>query len=146
MFSELCGFKARELSALPKAIKYALERKNLLIVGALLFCAYSVFYLFQLTTVSITTAIIITLFTVVLLFCLQNLIISATGMGCEKAYSSNNATWRPATIRIYIFFIITLIFSQPLLLAIYSQIYKSEINQSIDEQKNLRQEFLQNSL
>jgi hypothetical protein len=146
MFSELCGFKARELSALPTAIKYALEIKNLLIVSSLLFCAYSVFYLFQLITVSITTAIIITLFTVVLLFCLQNLIISASGMGCEKDSPSNNALWRPASLRIYIFFVVALIFSQPLLLALYSQIYESEINQSIDEQKNLRQEFLQNSL
>ena len=146
MFSELCGFKARELSALPTAIKYALEIKNLLIVGSLLFCAYSAFYLFQLTSLNITTAIIVTLFTFVILFSLQNLIISATGMGCEKAYSTNNSIWRPATLRLYIFFIIALIFSQPLLLALYSQVYKSEINQSFEEQQKLKQEFLENSL
>ena len=145
MFSELCGFKARELFALPTAIKYALERSNLLIVGSLLFCAYSAFYLLNLTTISVTTAISVTLFTIVILFCLQNLIVSASGMGCDKSYSENSPVWQPAKIRIYIFFIIALIFSQPLLLSLYSQVYEEEINQSIEEQKNLRQEFLENS-
>jgi hypothetical protein len=146
MFSELCGFKARELSSLPTATKYALERSNLLIIGSLLFCAYSAFYLLNLTTISVTTAISVTLFTIVILFCLQNLIVSASGMGCEKSYSGNDPAWQPAKIRVYIFFIIALIFSQPLLLSLYSQVYEKEINQSIEEQKNLRQEFLQNSL
>ena len=146
MFSELCGFKARELSSLPTATKYALERSNLLIIGSLLFCAYSVFYLLNLTTISVTTAISVTLFTIVILFCLQNLIVSASGMGCEKLYSGNDLAWQPAKIRVYIFFIIALIFSQPLLLSLYSQVYEKEINQSIEEQKNLHQEFLENSL
>ncbi len=145
MFSEFFGFKARELTSLPVATKYALEISNLLIVGSLLFCAYSAFYLLNLSTISITTAIIVTLFTIVILFCLQNLIVSASGMGCEKSYSENDPAWKPAKIRFYIFFIIALIFSQPLLLSLYSQVYEKEINQSIEEQRNLHQEFLENS-
>jgi len=145
MFSELCGFKARELSSLPTATKYALERSNLFIVGSFLFCAYSAFYLLNLTTISFKTAIVITLFTIVILFCLQNLIVSASGMGCDKSYSENDPAWQPAKIRVYIFFIIALIFSQPLLLSLYSQVYEKEINQSIEEQRNLHQEFLENS-
>lgn len=141
MFSEFLGFKTPHLFSLPDRIRYTFELKNALITFSLILYVYSAYLLLKLVIPHTLTIAISVLCIALTLFCIQILIVSASGIGCNDISS-----WQPSKIRIIIFLVISLIFSQPLLLSLYSHLYADEVRESIELQKNLRAEFLENSI
>lgn len=145
IFSRLSGFGSLQLANLPTEIRLIFDLKNTWACLGILLCGFSTYNLLNLSGATERTASIVAIIITISLLVLQALIVNATGLGCS-ANSNDIKSWRPHPIRIGIFLLIAIIFSQPLLLSIYQKLYLQKIVQNVNLQKRLHNEFVHNAL
>ena len=144
LFCTISGFQPDTVKRLAPGAYRQLWLDSAWAVIGLLLCGVSAAYLFWFCTYSWLNSLTVGLLVVAILFALQGLVNSGTGLDYSKVAEKQKA-WRPNPLYAGSFFLLTLIFSQPLLIYLHSEFDSGTIQVTINEGKALRLELYKNS-
>ena len=121
LFSKISGFDTSNLEKLPTADRWKIETFSLWGLLSSLACAFSAAYLFKITTHSSITAAIAGITVFFCFLAIQGLLVSNRGehFGTLK---SDDIAIQPSRFNIFIYLLLTVLFTQPLLILISQQI------------------------
>lgn len=146
-FSKLSGFDISNLIKLPVGDRRKFEFYSLWGFLSCILCSLSATYLFKITTTSVLIAVMAGIIVLVCLHAIQGLLMSNRGehFGTQK---SDDIASRPNRFNISIYLLLTLLFTQPILIFISHQIDQNKVaslNQLELKLRNQNLEDLHNS-
>lgn len=113
IFSYLCGFTSKYISRIEDRSKKVLERLSFWSLTSIILCATSTSFLIYKSKGNLSLAICSFLFLILLLISLQALLITSSCIELDIDPTIINK-WKPAKFRSFIFILLGLLFSQPL--------------------------------
>jgi len=127
-FSKLSGFDISNLVKLPAQDRRKIELYSLWGILSCILCALSAIYLFKITTKSFLVAIAAGIIVFVCFIAIQGLLISNRGehFGTQK---SDDIASKPSSFNIFIYLLLTVLFTQPILIYISHQLDKGKVAQ-----------------
>ena len=125
-FSKLSGFDISNLVKLPAPDRRKIELYSLWSIISCILCALSAVYLFKITTQSYLVAIIAGIIVLVCFIAIQGLLISNRGehFGTQK---NDDIASEPNRFNIFIYLLLTVLFTQPILIYISHQFDKDKV-------------------
>jgi hypothetical protein len=146
LFNQLCGFDQTALSQLNERDNRYLEISSLLSLLGVVFCSLSAFYLFYACTDSFFSALIAAVIVFLILYNLLVVLISGASYPIFKKVS-DEVRQAPRWTRLVIFLLISLAFTQPMMVFLldHSPLSK-KIDSKLDQRNELNTQVIRKSL
>ena len=113
------------------------------VLGSMVLCGLSAVFLSWFCSDSWLIGLIAGIAVLAVLVTLQGMVVTGTGPDCAQP-TKDQAQWRPSAIRVAIFVSIALLFSQPILIFLYSKVYGADVVAQMQSEASLRAELMKN--
>ena len=141
-FSKLSGFDISNLVKLPALDRWKIELYSVWGSISCILCALSAAYLLKITTKSLVVAIVAGIIVLACFMAIQGLLISNRGehFGTQKI---DEIASQPNRFNIFIYLLLTILFSQPILIYVSQQLDKDKVEQLNQLEYQLRIQSLE---